>query len=271
MKPAHWNSWSLMTGKANLAQQFCEIEIVTADDLVSSPLLEQPRRTSSSEEDMGRRTDPFAVRISGTFALFTRPEMKVERVSYDVITPSAASGILEAVLWKPGMRWIVSRILVLAPIRHLACRRNEVASKIPTDFVTWARQNTAREFFADDDRQQRNAVLLRDVDYIVDATIGLSALAGSDDSVRKFEEMFRRRLEKGQHYHQPYLGCREFPATVRLATGAERPHADLMGETDLGLMLHDIVYEQGVPKQPRFFHARMVDGAIDVPLLGGLS
>src|SRR6266508_6480011 len=132
---------------------------------------------------MVARGQPFRVRMSGPFALFTRPEMKVERVSYDIMTPSAARGILEAVLWKPGMRWVIERITVLRPIRHVAVKRNEVASKIPSDAAQWSRLNRVdRQFFADDDRQQRSAMLLRDVDYVVDAVIELTGRAGSDDS-----------------------------------------------------------------------------------------
>src|SRR5208337_2529976 len=113
--------------------------------------------------------------VRGSRALFTRPEMKVERVSYDVITPSAARGILEAILWKPGMRWVIGRIVVLNPIRFLSLKRNEVASKITSDFVRWARDNAVdRDFFSDDDRQQRNAVVLRDVDYVIEAVIELT-------------------------------------------------------------------------------------------------
>lgn len=222
---------------------------------------------------MSNRSSPVHVRISGPFALFTRPEMKVERVSYDLITPSAARGVLEAVLWKPAMRWVVQRITVLKPIRFLAVKRNEVSTKIPSDFVTWARRNSAgREFFADDDRQQRNAVILRDVEYVVDTVIELTGRAGAEETVTKFVEMFRRRVEKGQHYHQPYLGCREFPATVELADGTETPDQELLGEqTDLGWMLHDIEYENGNPKKPRFFHAFMDAGTVQIPPWEGVA
>jgi CRISPR-associated protein Cas5d len=212
------------------------------------------------------RSGTLRVRVSGPWALFTRPEMKVERVSYDVMTPSAARGVLEAVLWKPGMRWVVERITVLRPIRHMAVKRNEVASKVSSDAAQWAWVGRAeRAFFADDDRQQRNAIVLRDVDYLVEASIELTPRAGSDDSIPKFVAMFCRRVEKGQHFHQPYLGCREFPAAVSPATGVERPDRSLAGEIDLGWVLHDIEYENGRPKRPRFFRAVMRDGVIDVP------
>jgi len=209
------------------------------------------------------------VRISGEFACFTRPEMKVERVSYEVITPSAARGVLEAVLWKPEMRWIIHRITALNPIRFTSVKRNEVASKIPSTFKSWANLNsTDRQFFADDDRQQRNAVLLRDVAYIVEASIQLTARASKDDSINKYVEMFTRRVEKGQHFHQPYLGCREFPATVELLN--ERtpvPAEEFRGKRELGWMLNDIEYANGKPLRPHFFQAVMDDGVIEVPAL----
>jgi CRISPR-associated protein Cas5d len=212
---------------------------------------------------------PIAVRIYGPLALFTRPEMKVERVSYEFITPSAARGVLEAVLWKPAMRWIVQRITVLSPIRFMAVKRNEVGSRISSDLTQWARQNAIpHPYFADDDRQQRNALVLCDVDYVVEAAIELTARAGSDDSLVKFIEMFRRRAEKGQHFQQPYLGCREFPASVALATGEERPAAVYVGrETDYGWVLHDVIYQGEKPLRPSFFQARMRDGVIEVPPL----
>lgn len=223
------------------------------------------------------RSQMLRVRISGPFALFTRPEMKVERVSYDFITPSAARGVLEAVLWKPGMRWVIQRITVLKPIRFMGLMRNEVAKKIPSDFQRWARDNsTPPAFFADDDgqqgrpknRAQRNSQVLCDVDYLVEAVIELTPRAGADDSVVKFVEMFRRRVERGQHFQQPYLGCREFPATVTAAVGDEKPHAELAcRETDYGWMLHDVLYKGDMPVRPAFFQARMRGGVVDVPAL----
>jgi CRISPR-associated protein Cas5d len=219
---------------------------------------------------MAARTPTVAVHVSGPFALFTRPEMKVERVSYDVITPSAARGVMEAVLWKPQMRWLIRRIAVLNPIRFSTIKRNEVASKIPSTFRTWARENKGGDsFFADDDRhrQQRNAVLLRDVAYVVEADIELTDKAGADDNLNKYVEMFKRRVEKGQQFQQPYLGCREFPAAVRAVDGSEHPHKDLLGEHDLGWMLNDLVYENGAVSEARFYRAIMRDGVIDIPAL----
>ncbi|MCZ7606678.1 MAG: type I-C CRISPR-associated protein Cas5c [Planctomycetota bacterium] len=217
---------------------------------------------------MNQRSPSVSLHVSGCFALFTRPEMKVERVSYDVITPSAARGVLEAILWKPQMRWLIRRITVLNPVRFSSFKRNEVASKIPSTFRTWARENKGGDgFYADADRAQRNAVLLRDVAYVVDAEIELTDKASPDDNLNKYTEMFTRRVEKGQQFHQPYLGCREFPAAVRPTDGSEHPHKDLLGEHDLGWMLNDIVYDDGKPVEPRFFRAVMRDGVIDVPAL----
>jgi len=218
---------------------------------------------------MADRSNPIFVRVSGPLALFTRPEMKVERVSYDIITPSAARGILEAILWKPQMHWIIKRIKVLNPIRFVSVKRNEIANKIPSTACKWARENKAeRDFFADDDRQQRNSLLLRDVDYVIEAIIELKEKAGPEVNIPKYLEMFKRRVEKGQRYHQPYLGCREFPAQVSLSDGNERSDAELLGQkTDLGWMLLDIEYSGGGSKQPRFFHAEMIDGVIEVKFL----
>jgi len=207
--------------------------------------------------------------VWGDFACFSRPEMKVERVSYDIITPSAARGVLEAVLWKPEMRWVIERITVLNPIRFVSIKRNEVASKIPSTFRSWAREGGGvRPFYADDDRQQRSSVMLREVAYVVEAVIELSPRARSGETVIKYVEMFKRRVEHGQHFQQPYLGCRELPATVEPVTGDETPHKELLGrETDLGWMLNDIEYQGGKPVRPHFFRARLVDGTLRVPPL----
>jgi CRISPR-associated protein Cas5d len=218
---------------------------------------------------VSQRSSPLKVKISGKMALFTRPEMKVERVSYDIITPSAARGVLEAVLWKPEMRWVIERITVLNPIRFLSVKRNEVANKIPSTFRTWAREGGGvRPFYADDDRQQRSSVMLRDVAYVVEAAIELSPRAAPGESVVKYVEMFSRRVANGQHFQQPYLGCRELPAEVEPVGADDRPHKELLGrEADLGWMLNDIEYRDGKPVRPHFFRARMVDGVVEVPPL----
>jgi len=152
------------------------------------------------------------LRVWGDNACFTRPEMKVERVSYDVITPSAARGILEAILWKPAIRWVVTRIDVLNPIRWESVRRNEVSAVIPAASVRAAMNKGGGSlgFYIEDVRQQRAGLLLRQVDYLIHAYFEITDKAGAEDNATKFAEMFRRRAEKGQCFNQPYLGCRDF-------------------------------------------------------------
>lgn len=199
----------------------------------------------------------------GDFACFTRPEMKVERVSYDVITPSAARGVIEAIYWKPQIRWVVDRIHVLNPIRLTSIRRNEVGSKLSVRNITSAMKQGkgTLSFDVEDNRQQRAAMILRDVRYLIEAHF---ELLDQSETPAKHLVMFQRRAKKGQSFHQPYLGCREFPASFELWEGDE-PIVDgsLMGERDLGYMLHDIDFASGM--QPRFFRAVMRDGVIDVP------
>jgi CRISPR-associated protein Cas5d len=211
---------------------------------------------------MGSSSPTFKVRARGPYACFTRPEFKAERVTYEVMTPSAARGILEAILWKPAIRWRVEGINVLAPIKLIAVKRNEVARKAS------AGGDPAR-YFADQDRNrvQRNTLMLRDVDYIIEASFELTARAGPDDSIQKFLEMFQRRLSKGQCFHTPYLGCREFAAQVEPAPEHWGVPEELRGRRDLGLMLHDLEFAgdgsgRGVPY---FFPARLDDGRIEIP------
>ncbi|NKF21489.1 type I-C CRISPR-associated protein Cas5c [Solimonas marina] len=214
----------------------------------------------------------FGIRllIWGERACFTRPEMKVERVSYDVITPSAARGILEAIHWKPAIRWHVDRIHVLKPIRFESIRRNEVGGKLSPASVTRAMkagQVAGLASCVDDDRQQRAATVLRDVAYVIDAHFELTARAGPDDNVGKHLDIFNRRARKGQHFHAPCMGVREFPAHFQLLEAdAPMPEADaaLAGERDLGWMLHDIDFAADAAS--RFFRARMIDGVIEVPV-----
>ena len=205
--------------------------------------------------------------IWGERACFTRPEMKVERVSYDVMTPSAARGILEAIHWKPAIRWHVDRIHVLKPIRFESIRRNEVGGKVSTASVKSAMKRgtlVGLGSAVDEDRQQRAATLLRDVAYVIEAHFSLTDRAGPDDSEGKHLDIFNRRARRGQCFQQPCLGVREFPAAFALVEGdAPLPDGELAGERDLGWMLHDIDFAQGM--QPRFFRATMRDGLIEVP------
>lgn len=211
--------------------------------------------------------------VWGDRACFTRPEMKVERVSYDVITPSAARGILEAIHWKPAIRWVIDRIQVLKPIRFESIRRNEVASKIPTGSAKSAMkaESTAGlSNIVDEDRQQRAATILRDVAYIIEAHFEITAKAADDDTEGKHLDIFNRRARKGQCFHTPCLGNREFPAFFRLIEEGESDLAvddSLMGEKDLGFMLHDFDFQNETT--PHFFRPVMKDGVIDVPAFHG--
>ena len=205
------------------------------------------------------------IRAWGPWACFTRPEMKVERVSYDTITPSAARGILEAIYWKPQICWVIERLHVFKPIRFTSIRRNEVGAKASADLAATA-MKTGRGrlgLYVEDDRQQRAAMVLCDVEYVIEAHFNL--LGGAEPAAKHFE-MFRRRTEKGQCFHHPYLGCREFLCDFALLDG-EPPRSELAGKPegsrDLGFMLHDIDFANG--RTARFFRAQMHDGVIDVP------
>jgi len=208
--------------------------------------------------------------VWGERALFTRPEMKVERVSYDVITPSAARGILEAIHWKPAIRWVVDGIQVLKPIRFESIRRNEVGGKLSAASIGKALRAGRTDglvSYVEDDRQQRAATVLRDVGYVIAAHFELTDKAGPEDNVGKHLDIFNRRARRGQCFQAPCLGTREFPASFALIEdgGSPLPAVDsaLAGERDLGWMLHDIDFADGMT--PRFFRARMVDGLIAVP------
>lgn len=211
---------------------------------------------------MSVRSPVLTLRARGPLACFTRPELKAERVSYPVMTPSAARGLLEAILWKPAIRWHIQRIRVLEPIRFLSFRRNEVNSKAPKPAAKLVDEGgTPPTLYADDDRAQRNTVALRDVDYVIEADFEMTDRAGPGDNVPKFVDIFNRRVEKGQHFHQPYFGCREFAAEVLPASDAPAPQG---GTRDLGLMLWDIDFRpEG--NRPIFFKARLDEGVLKVP------
>jgi len=210
--------------------------------------------------------------VWGSHACFTRPEMKVERVSYDVITPSAARGILEAIHWKPAIRWEVDRIRVLRPIRFESIRRNEVGHRIPAGNVAramGARSIRDLRLFVEEDRQQRAATVLRDVAYVIEAHFVRTARAGPDDTDGKHLDTFNRRVARGQCFHQPCLGTREFPAAFAPATDPlPAPDPALLDppERDLGWMLHDIDFDHD--RTARFFRVVMREGVIEVPPFG---
>lgn len=232
--------------------------------------------------------------VWGDYASFNRPEMKVERASYEIMTPSAARGILEAIYWKPEMRWVVDRIRVLAPIRFTHIRRNEIDAKIPTGGATGASTVMksglgALGIAVEEHRQQRASMILRDVRYGIEAHVEpLPADAASaipnDHPEAKHLDSFKRRAVKGQYFHHPYLGCREFPASFRLLGDEETfppcPE-ELRGERDLGFILWDVLFTETpdgtiiesnrgrrLKAQSRFFQAVMRDGVIDVPTQG---
>lgn len=207
----------------------------------------------------------FCLEVSGPFACFTRPEMKVERVSYDVMTPSAARSIFEAILWKPAIRWRVHRIEVLKPIRWINLRRNEVSAVVSTRNVQLAMAAGSGQLglYIEDERQQRAGYFLRDVAYRIHADLALAP--GCNEPLMKYTEMFTRRATKGQCVNQPYLGCREFAAAFSLVS-PDAPAATSIVETrELGWMLHDLDFTRPSDPQPRFFNAKMVAGVIEVP------
>jgi CRISPR-associated protein Cas5d len=214
----------------------------------------------------------YGVRLHvwGERACFTRPEMKVERVSYDVMTPSAARGILEAVHWKPAIRWTIDRIHILNPIRFQSFRRNEVGAKISTATAASAMRGGTTAglgLVVEENRQQRATTLLVDVGYVIEAHFVLTDRAGSDDTEAKHLSMFNRRAAAGQCFHRPCLGTREFAAEFALiAPDAPLPESRLppdQRDHDLGWMLYDIDFD-GTDNASRFFRARLTDGVLDV-------
>jgi CRISPR-associated protein Cas5d len=208
----------------------------------------------------------YCLEVTGDFACFTRPEMKVERVSYDVITPSAARAVFESILWKPAIRWRVLKIDVLKPIRWISLRRNEVASIVSTRNVQVA-MNAGKGhlgLYIEEDRQQRAGLLLRDVAYRLYAQFDLVSGAVDNNSAAKFHEMFVRRAEKGQCVNQPYLGCREFACDFRLISAGTAESPPIAETRDLGWMLYDMDFTSAANPQPQFFRAALNNGVLDL-------
>lgn len=204
------------------------------------------------------------LKISGDFACFSRPEAKVERTSYAMPTPSAARNILDCVCWKPEMRWVVTSISLLKPIRYISIRRNEVQSKLsPASVKRWMSdpstyQPLAAGAGANTEGTPRNTLMLRDVAYVIEA-YPLIFDGGSDNTPQKYCAMLMRRAERGQCFQQPALGCREFAARFEPASEGDTP---LPVSEDLGLMLYDIVFgAEG--NSPVFFHARLENGILN--------
>lgn len=208
----------------------------------------------------------ISVEVWGDYACFSRPELKTERVSYDVMTPSAARGLLDAIYWHPGMRWVVDRIHVCAPIRFTNIRRNEVKDIISARNAKAAMESGEEIYLATSESiQQRAAMVLRDVRYVIDAHFEMTARATPTDNPGKFQDIMRRRVEKGQFYHQPCFGVREFPAQFKPCEELPPCPDELKGEKDLGWMLLDLDYSDRENITPRFFRAALRDGVLEVP------
>ena len=201
--------------------------------------------------------------VWGAYALFSRPELKVERVSYDVPTPSAARGIVEAVYYHPGLRWVIDRIHVLNPIRFVSIRRNEVTDKISGRNVRQAAQGGGQPLYLVTSQKivQRSSLLLQDVHYVIEAHFEMTDKAAPSDNPGKFQDIVTRRMERGQCFHTPYFGCRECPVSVRRWPGGPIPTID---ETrDLGLMLYDFDYSDPAAITPTYFRARLEHGVLN--------
>lgn len=209
----------------------------------------------------------ISLEVWGDYALFTRPEMKVERVSYDVMTPSAARGLIEAIYWHPGLRWVIDRIHVCAPIRFSNLRRNEVKSTISARTARTVMERGKGELYmcTTEDIQQRAALLLRDVRYVIEAHFEVTDKAASGDNPGKFQDIVKRRIQCGQFYHQPCFGCREFPAHFKACEVPPSCPNELKGEQDLGWMLWDMDYSDPNNILPLFFRATLRDGVLEVP------
>lgn len=213
------------------------------------------------------------VEVWGEYALFSRPELKTERVSYDVMTPSAARGLLESIYWHPGLRWVIDRIYVCSPIRFTNIRRNEVKDTISARKVKTVMEKGAGELYlaAPESIQQRAAMVLRDVHYVIDAHFEMTEQANSADNPGKFQDIVKRRLERGQCYSMPYFGTREFPANFRRCDAIPECPEELRGEKDLGWMLWDMDYRDPQNITPKFFRASLVDGVMTVPSPGSVE
>lgn len=212
---------------------------------------------------------PIQVEVWGDYACFTRPEMKTERVSYDVMTPSAARGLLESIYWHPGLRWVIECIHVCSPIRFTNIRRNEVKDVISARAVksVMEKGKGIDELYlaTTESIQQRAAMVLKDVHYVIDAYFDMTDKAAPGDNPGKFQDIIKRRLERGQCYSMPYFGTREFAAHFARCTELPPCPEELLSERDLGWMLWDMDYTDPQDIKPKFFRAKLVDGAMDVP------
>lgn len=202
------------------------------------------------------------IEVWGDYACFSRPEMKTERVSYDVMTPSAARGLIESIYWHPGLRYCIDRIHVLAPIRFTNIRRNEVKSTLlASKALSAGKSGEALALIPSQDIQQRAALILQDVHYVIEAHFDMTDKAAPGDNPGKFQDILRRRLQRGQAYSQPYFGCREFAAHFQEWPGGDIPAIDVT--QDLGFMLYDMDYSDMQNIQAQFFRAKLEHGVLD--------
>lgn len=213
----------------------------------------------------------YCLEVRAEMACFTRPEMKVERVSYDIITPSAARAVFESILWKPAIAWRVLKIEVLKPVRWISVRRNEVASVISVRNVQTAMKAGQGNLglYAEEDRQQRAGLLLYDVAYRLHAQFSMQPDCGENNYPDKFHDMFVRRASRGQCINQPYLGCREFACDFRLIEPGQAQTPPLAHSADLGWMLYDIDFSNPAKPKPHFFRAQLREGVLDLSHIGG--
>lgn len=211
-----------------------------------------------------RKENDLSIRIEawGDYACFTRPEFKAERVSYDVMTPSAARGLIESVYWHPGMRYIIDRIYVLNPVKFMSLKRNEVKSVMSVDQIAeLAKKGKEIAQYTGYDIMQRTSLILKDVHYVIDCHFVMTDKATPSDNPGKFQDILRRRLAKGQCYRTPCFGCSEFDANVREWPGGDIPALPLT--QDLGFMLYDFNYKDPSDAKPEFFRAKLENGCMD--------
>lgn len=223
-------------------------------------------------ERQAKRGDGFVavgvrVKVWGEYALFSRPELKTERYSYDVMTPSAARGILEAIYWHPGLRWVIDRIYVNRPIQFTSIQRNEVKNKISVNNALSVYNGADKQLYISSKAEivQRASFLLRDVEYVIEAHFLMTNHASPTDNPGKFKDIMMRRLKRGECYHTPYFGCREFPVHFCLCEDEKIQTAyETEEERDLGLMLYDMDYSNPEQIEPMFFRAIMRRGVLDL-------
>ena len=213
----------------------------------------------------------ITIRIWGEYACFTRPELKVERVSYDIITPTAAKGIIEAIYWKPAINWIIDKIHVIKPIQFTNIRRNEVSEKMKMSKINAAiKKGLQYNIVSTDFRHQRAAMILKDVEYVIQAHFELNPEKSSnEDTIEKHYNISLRRLRRGQYFSKPFLGTREFGANYEFIERKEVvPKSQLTGSLDLGFILYSLNYSIDEKNKqtinPSFFRAKLNDGILDL-------